>query len=269
MKRWTLFLGLILILIGLLLLLDILGLLGGIDAGTLIWSLVFIGVGFGILWGVITGRSMGRVEEVTIPLDGAERAQVLMRHGAGHLRVGPGGGADALLEGSFGGGLDYRATRDGSALRVDMRPPVRDPFAFGLPWMIGQGRALDWHVALTPDVPLALELQTGAGEAVLDLGGLLVTDVWLKTGASATKLIAPAGVDRAHIKVEGGAASVSVRIPPGVAARIRATGGLAGISVDETRFPRQGGVYQSPDYETAAHIVDVEVDMGVGSIDIR
>jgi hypothetical protein len=150
-----------------------------------------------------------------------------------------------------------------------MRPPERGAFWLGLPWMVGRGRTLDWDVALNPQMPLALALQTGAGEAQLDLRDLHATDVQLKTGASATKLIVPAGVPRAQVRVEGGAASVSVRVPDGVAARIRATGGLAEISVDEGRFPRREGIYQSPDYAEAAHAVDITVDMGVGSVDVR
>jgi hypothetical protein len=62
---------------------------------------------------------------------------------------------------------------------------------------------------------------------------------------------------------------VVVRVPSGVAARIRASGGLADIRVDRDRFPRAGGVYQSADYDTAANKVDIDVEAGVGSVNIR
>jgi hypothetical protein len=61
---------------------------------------------------------------------------------------------------------------------------------------------------------------------------------------------------------------VSVKVPEGVAARIRASGGVASINVDRKRFPRQGQVYVSPDYETAENTVDIDLDMGVGSLSI-
>jgi hypothetical protein len=58
-------------------------------------------------------------------------------------------------------------------------------------------------------------------------------------------------------------------VPQGVAASIRARGGLASINIDSNRFPRSGDVNQSPDYETAANKVDMDIQTGVGSVDIR
>jgi hypothetical protein len=50
---------------------------------------------------------------------------------------------------------------------------------------------------------------------------------------------------------------------------VRFEGGLASIDVDQNRFPRAGGVYRSPDYDTAQNKVDIEVKAGVGSLDVR
>ncbi len=56
-------------------------------------------------------------------------------------------------------------------------------------------------------------------------------------------------------------------MPGGVAARVRAHGGAADISVDGSRFPRtSGGVYQSPDYDSAANKVDLEAEIGAGAL---
>jgi hypothetical protein len=60
-----------------------------------------------------------------------------------------------------------------------------------------------------------------------------------------------------------------VRIPDGVAASIRASGGISSTRVDRNRFPRSAGRYQSPDYEQAENRVELKVSTGVGSIDIR
>ena len=76
-----------------------------------------------------------------------------------------------------------------------------------------------------------------------------------------------AGHTRVHIGA--GAASVAIRVPSGVAGRIRVKGGLAGIAVDKGRFPRMGDVYQSTDYDTAPNKVDVDIETGVGSVDVR
>jgi hypothetical protein len=66
-----------------------------------------------------------------------------------------------------------------------------------------------------------------------------------------------------------GAASLEVTVPDGLAARIRASVGMAGVSVDESRFPRNGNYYQSPDFDSAANSVDMTIDAGAASIKVR
>jgi hypothetical protein len=137
------------------------------------------------------------------------------------------------------------------------------------PWHWGRGGPLDWSFGLNGEVPLSLDLQTGASDARLDLSDLRVSDLRLQTGASATRLTLPANAGQTRAEVHSGAASVSIRVPEGVAARIRIKSGMAGIAVDRGRFPRTGDTYQSPDYETAPNRVDLYVETGVGSVDVR
>ena len=98
---------------------------------------------------------------------------------------------------------------------------------------------------------------------------MLVTELRLETGASSTDITLPAKAGYTKAKINAGAASASVRVPSGVAARIQVSGGLASINVDPDRFPRQGGIYQSPDYDAASNKVDLTIDTGVGSISVR
>ena len=78
----------------------------------------------------------------------------------------------------------------------------------------------------------------------------------------------PANAGMTRTRFETGAASVKVHVPDGVAARIRAQGGLASIQIDASRFPQQGDIYKSADYETANNRIDFEVQLGVGSVQI-
>ena len=99
---------------------------------------------------------------------------------------------------------------------------------------------------------------------------LLVTDLVVKTGASDTRLILPRGVERCSVRVEAGAAQVTIDVPEGVAASIRSSMGLGTTTVAEERFGRFGsGHWKSADFETAAHRVEIDVSGGVGSVRIR
>jgi hypothetical protein len=91
----------------------------------------------------------------------------------------------------------------------------------------------------------------------------------LQTGASSTTVVLPANAGFTKAKVEAGAAGVVLEIPEGVAGRIRSTSGLTEIRVDRNRFPRQGGGYQSPDYDSADNKVEIDLAMGVGSVEVR
>jgi hypothetical protein len=268
MRRGAMFWAAILIVAGILLLLSNLGIIN-INVWGTIWPLFLIALGLFVLWGAFFGRSSVEAEEATIPLEGATEAHVRVNHGAGRLHVEGGAGSSELLSGTFGGGLTERVRRDGDRLDVEMRLPADIFPSFAFPWMWGTRNPLDWSFNLNGDIPLTLRFDTGAGEAHLDLSDLLVTELRLETGASSTDITLPANAGYTKAKISAGAASATIRVPSGVAARIRASGGLASINVDRDRFPHQGSVYQSPDYEAASNKVNLTIDTGVGSISVR
>ncbi len=164
-----------------------------------------------------------------------------------------------------GRGLDARVQRSGDVLQARLRP--RD--AFNWPGAIGPDRySLDWTLALTPDVPLALDLQTGASDNHIDLTGLRVTDLRIECGASSTHVRLPSGSGHTRVDLHYGAASLELQVPEGVAARIRVRGALMGVAIDQRRFPRSGDEYQSPDFASATDRVEIDAEGGVGSIKV-
>ncbi len=265
MRRPAVFWGTVLVLVGLVLFLDNLGVFGDLSVWRLIWPLLLIAVGVWVLVGTVWRAQPAQMEPASIPLQGAARAAVKVQHGAGRLTVGAGAAPGQLVSGEFAGGLDYTAERQGDTLKVRMKPATE---AWAFPWAWGARRGLDWNLRFTEEIPLALKFETGAGEYQLDLSGLRVTELELETGASATSVVLPAQAGHTEAKISCGAASVNVRVPEGVAARIRVDSGLAGISVNRERFPRVEGGYRSPDYDTAANKVDLKIEAGVGSVDV-
>lgn len=263
MRRGTLFWGFLLIVFGLVLLLDNLGLLGNINIWNLLWPIFLIALGAWILFGTIFRRAPS-VEHASIPLEGAESARVRVRHGAGRMEVYSSSATGILAEGDFAGGLEHSSHLEGNLLEVKMSPPEQ---VFPFTW--SPGSTLDWSFGLTRDIPLSLDYETGASESRLNLRELRLTELHLKTGASSTTIDLPANAGYTRVFVESGAASVNINVPDGVAARIQTKGGLSSIQVDTQRFPQIGSVYQSPDYDTAANKVDMDIQMGVGSVSIR
>lgn len=263
MRRNTLFWGAVLIIFGILLLLSNMNILQ-INVWQTFWPLLLILFGLWILLGTVLRRRPSKEEQVTIPLDSAGRARIRISHGAGRLSLAGKTEAGVLVKGTFEGGLDYHTRQEGDLLMVDMRVPENF-----FPWGWGPGGTLDWNFSLTDGIPLSLDFKTGASESQVDLSALRVTDLNLKTGASSTAITLPSTAGMTRVRVELGAASVNLKVPYGVAARIHVQSGLASVTVDQTRFPRQGDLYVSPDYETAQNKVDVDIDTGVSAVDIR
>jgi hypothetical protein len=263
MRRNTLFWGTVLIILGVLQLLNNLGILQ-ISIWQIAWPLLLIAFGIWVLLGTILRRSPGQAELVSIPQDSAGRARIQIHHGAGRLTLVGKTEPGVLLNGTFGGGLDYHTRLDGDLLNVDMRVSERN-----FPWGWGPGDTLDWNFNLSDAIPLILDFNTGASKSVIDLSGLRVPEMNLQTGASSTDITLPSTAGMTHMKVGSGAASVNIKVPQGVAARIHAQGGVASIVIDQTRFPRMGELYLSPDYDSAQNKVDIDIQTGVGGIDIR
>jgi hypothetical protein len=265
MRRGTLFWGVLLILAGALFLLSTLNIIT-VDVWGLLWPVFLVALGIWILFGTVLGRRAVEAEHAVVPQEGAARARLRVNHGAGRMRVFAGAGSGNLVEGDFGGGLELHTRRQGDLLDVEMSVPVQF-IPFG-PWNWGP-HGLDWSFGVNREVPLSLTIHSGAGEAQLDLSDLLVSELRLQTGASSTVIQLPTNAGHTRVEVEAGAASVRIMVPSGVAARIHSQSGLSSITIDTRRFPRQGDIYQSPEYETAANRVDLEIKTGVGSVDVR
>ncbi len=258
MRRRELFWGCVLIIAGLLFLL---GNLFHFDVWTVLWPLFLIALGGRILWGALRKANVITGDALVIPLEDADEARIKVRYGAGQLLIHGDVGAGELLNGTFGGGLEREIHREGQRLHVVLRSPRGE-----WPWTPG-GR--DWSVGLSDAIPLSLDVVVGASDACLDLTGLRVTELRLRTGASSTEVRLPAHAGHTRVSIKAGVASLSLLVPEGVAAHIQTKGGLAAITVDRVRFPQTEGAYRSPDFETAENRVEIEVETGVGSVDIR
>jgi len=265
MKRNQLFWGVILLLIGGLMLANEMGikLPNNTPFTELFWPLLLILGGVWVLIGVFMRRNL-ETQNASIDLQGATVANLKLSHGAGELNIHSGAGGSEFARGSFAGGLDHKASRNGDRLEVRMRP-AKD--FLDIPFF-GPRNQLEWDVALNANIPTELTLNLGANKSTIDLRDMKITDLKLETGASETHLILPAQ-GRFRADLDFGAASLDVTIPEGMSARIRASLGAADMKIDQARFPRNGSYYQSPDFDTALNTVDITIDAGAASIRVK
>jgi hypothetical protein len=217
-------------------------------------------------------------QSVSTDLGGASQAAITLRFGAGSLNVGalasPQPNQLAQMDyqgppqlmpqphyavGSGGvGQLDYEATGGHGG------PPF---FPFGA----DRNQAARLDLSFAPGVPIAsLVMQTGATDDHIDLSSLRISTLDFSIGAASAWIRFPeaAGLTTAHIS--GGASTITLEVPDGVAAQIQTHGGLSTLNVDQSRFPlTSDGVYRSSDYATAQNRLDLTIETGVTTIQVN
>ncbi|HEX6512388.1 MAG TPA: DUF5668 domain-containing protein, partial [Chloroflexota bacterium] len=207
------------------------GLFGFAIAGLLVLAVTAaIAAGVFSHWGGASPSQAEAGETLTQDLQGASTALVIVRFGAGNLDVGPlpnensklaemtyNGSANLRPEGSYRvrngqGELTYKL-RGGSP-----RLPFSNPSSEGSPAM---------DLLLSPAVPLKMDVQEGASGGTLDLSQLHVSDLQLQTGASHLTVLLPQSAGATTAEIKGGASTIDIGIPQGVAANIQYEGGLS------------------------------------------
>lgn len=203
-------------------------------------------------------------ESKTIDAAGAETVEVNVKMGAGELRIA--GGAQALMEADF----TYRARR---------RPPEVDYRVAGSKGFLSvrnrRGGTVvfgssknDWDIRLNSLIPADLRVDLGAGESRLDLAEVDLRSLTVDMGVGELKLDLRGKRDRnLEVTIDGGVGSGTIYLPREVGARVRVDGGIG--SVEAREFSKNGHVYTNEAYGKSPVTIDISIDAGIGSIDLR
>jgi hypothetical protein len=172
-------------------------------------------------------------ERQSIPLAGAESADVNIFFGAGRLQV-EAGVSDRLLSGTFRYNVDRWApqvTHEGDTLTIRQGG---DEDKWGIPSGNVRNR---WELEFSPQLPLDVNIRAGAGEGELDFTDLIVPELDVDIGAGdfVLRFDAPNPVLMDHLTLDAGASRIEI-LGVGNASpeTMRVQGGVGDISVDLT-----------------------------------
>ena len=261
MRRNSIFWGTIIVILGFMFLLNTMGILS-FDIWKYFWPIVLILLGLWFLLAPVFFKQQSSQETVSIPLEETQKAHLSLQHGAGELRLSSGTTQNELAAGTFVGGVEQDLRRSNNETFLTFSAP---PFAFTT-WPHDHG--LKWDIQLNTSPDFDLNIKTGASESHLDLSDLQISNIEFSTGASSTTIYLPAHTAHTKARVDSGAASVKIYVPENVAARIHFEGGLIETKVDQSRFPRVGEFYVSPNFEESAQKAEIFFSGGVGSISV-
>ena len=192
----------------------------------------------------------GEGRDFSAPLEGVRRGRLVFSSWASRLVLRAGVGVDELYRASFEGPVPEVKAEGGT---VTFRYPRR----LRLFDRSKQGA----EVTLSAAVPWRIELKGGASEVAAELGGLELSGLEVRGGASSFRVELPEPTGTVPVRISGGASEIVVRRPAGTAARVRLKGWASQLTFDDQTFGAIGSDVrlQSPGYEDAAGRYDVEV----------
>ncbi len=239
--------------------------------GALVVVVLWLALIGGVVWlsfagGSILPTTAAVTDQIAQPLGDIKSASVDLNIGFATTNMTAlATDATDLMKGTFAHNEGVRIVKTYNASGSEGRLGLRGE---GADFAVFDSRNSHWDIGLNPTVPIALSVNGGVGRVNLDLAALNVTALNLDAGVGTIVAKTPKS-GATTMRINGGVGSATLIISDGVAARIRVNGGLVGVRVNESRFPKLGDAYQSADYATAANKIDITVDGGVGSIDIR
>jgi hypothetical protein len=204
-----------------------------------------------------------RNEAQAIDLGSASTAKVLIEFGAGQLRVE--GGADKLMEATFRYNVDdwkpqvsYNVNGSQGELAVNNRGDNNK-----VP--VGREVINEWGIRLNNEVPLDLEIRTGAGESTLDLNTLEVYNLRVDVGAGTTDLNLSGNWDHdVSADVHGGVGTLSIKLPAETGVYVIMDTAL--VNVTANGLINEKGGYVNKAFGTAPHTLTLNLHAGVGSV---
>jgi hypothetical protein len=126
----------------------------------------------------------------------------------------------------------------------------------------------EWNVHLTDKTPMDMTVDMGAGRAMLTLAGLSLGRLELNMGAGETTVdLTGNWKSDLSAQIHGGVGKATIRLPRDVGVHVVAHGGLGSINAEG--FLKQGDAYVNDQYGKSPVSLRIEVEGGVGEIDLE
>lgn len=205
-------------------------------------------------------------ETVSIERGNTEMVRMELKMSAGELHLR--GGASKLLEGTVSYNQPF------------LKPTVRyDSTGFRGHLTIDQESAASvklggnlenrWDFRANNETPIDLILNMGAGESTLDLGSLVLRRLDVRIGVGKLNLDLRGTPQKDYdVEIRGGVGEANVHLPSGVGVVVNARGGIGEISTRGDGLRKDGSSYVNDHYGKSSVTVRVDIQGGIGKIEL-
>jgi hypothetical protein len=237
--------------------------------GSLLSTILVVGVVIVALWLTTAGITTSGLEtaEIRQPLGDATRADVSIDPGVGSLQLGAAAESASLIEGtvhkSRNEDIQESLSQEGDTAIYSLGTKMTSWNA--LPGGFDDTRI--WELDLTPGASLSLDAGMGVGNTELDLAGLDLEALAADMGVGRIKVVLPA-TGQFTATLSQGVGVIEIVIPRGMAVRIEADTALAGRQLPDD-LVQQEEYYTSPGYANAANRVEIDAGVAIGMLTVR
>jgi hypothetical protein len=193
--------------------------------------------------------------------DSSEALRVNLKMGAGQVRVSS-GGTQNLARADFSYNVPswkpyvhYSSTAGHGDLTIEQPSGSH---------RMGHSR-YEWDLRLNREIPTDLRVNFGAGQADLDVGGLVLRSVEIDMGVGHLNLNLRGVPKQSYdVRIRGGVGEATVRLPANVGISAEVEGGLGEISA--SGLHHEGHHYYNDAYDRSKTTIHLDIRGGVGAI---
>ncbi len=215
--------------------------------------------------GIDVGRNGSAVQysSESVEMDNSEVVRLVLKMGAGDLRITDGGAK--LMRGDFAYSVpswkpQVRYNRSGKQASLTIEQPDTHHTRIG-------NTKYSWDLQLNKKAPMELALHFGAGQARLDLGSLDLRGVEVDMGVGQLDMdLRGAPKHSYNVAIHGGIGEATVRLSADAGVYAEAHGGIGSISV--RGLQQEEGHWVSPTYQSAANKIHIEIQGGIGQVNV-
>lgn len=238
--------------------------------GSLLAALLVLAVLAGALWlGLDSdlGRSGLQAQQVRQALGEATEAQVRIEPGVGIVRLEALPESADLVQGTIHLSRGEEIAQDVEASGQQIHYELRTLETSWTTPLGGWNAERIWDLGVTPGASLDLAAVLAVGEADLDLSDLTLSDLLVETALGRIELTLPAE-GRFEGSLESAIGQIVIEVPQGMALQVVGDLGLVVRDVPED-YQQEEDSITSPGYAGAENRVYLTVDEGIGILQIR
>lgn len=238
-------------------------------AQKIIGALVAIGIVGGMFWMAGVQPNFGaamNTTEIAQNAAGVKTAKIEIERPVGGIRITSGSSNNYLIYGTVPADgfekieTDYSLTGSKGIYQLNSRGEAKGPVVIST-------RQTGWNLAVNPQIPLNLTVNTAVGESRIDLEKSKIEELNVKMAVGRTEIRLPKG-ENITGNISGAVGEIILYVPRGASVRINANTAVTAVTFPGD-FRRENNSIYLPSPDSSTNGINLKVDLPVGIFSIR